>query len=343
MSWRVFTAGLALAVNVLAADAVAPAKLAIRPSASVYGETPTLAHVLNVFESESQLHSLLRSQAIPAEPGTTTIVTYEQIMQRLSAVGLNPARVLLTGAAACRLSVAADPTPKQREQELNDKLPVQVPASERTLAQLLREHVNRELASLGGTVELEFDRASAPFLELTAPPWEFVIHAKGRQKLGLRELDVAIRREGRLHRAVDVAARVRLVKPVLVAKKPLNVGTFVEADAIELQERVFDREQDIGLERLEQALGHRVVRFVPAGQMVRAADLKAVELVQRSRPVTVLGAGPGVQVRLSGIALDNGCLNDVVRVRLGDSRRTQRVLAGVVTGPGTVRVSEKQP
>ena len=90
-------------------------------------------------------------------------------------------------------------------------------------------------------------------------------------------------------------------------------------------------------------IGQQVKRFVPAGELVQPDTLKAIDLVQRSRPVTVLGAGGPVEVRLSGVALDSGTYGDSVRVRLGESPRGQQLLRGVVTAVGTVRIAEGTP
>jgi flagella basal body P-ring formation protein FlgA len=78
---------------------------------------------------------------------------------------------------------------------------------------------------------------------------------------------------------------------------------------------------------------------VPVGQMIRRDDIKHVDLVRRSQPVTVTG-GDNVRIRITGDALDTGGLGDTIRVRLGKSRRSQRVIRGVVTGVGMVRLAE---
>jgi flagella basal body P-ring formation protein FlgA len=141
-------------------------------------------------------------------------------------------------------------------------------------------------------------------------------------------------------RTATLMARVQLSREVLVARTPLNVGTLVQREALSLEPRLFQREQDLGLGRVEQAIGQRAARFVGAGQMLVAADLKTEELVQRSRPVTILSGQGHLNVRLTGVALDSGIYGDQVRVRMGDLRQKGNVLRGTVTGLSTVRVVE---
>jgi flagella basal body P-ring formation protein FlgA len=198
--------------------------------------------------------------------------------------------------------------------------------------------VNAELASLGGTAEIEFERAGQEFLTLTRPPWQFIIRSSSSSgdKLGLREFEIVIRRDGRTQRTARLAARVRLVKDVLVAREPLGIGTFVRQEDVALEPRMLERRQDVGLDEVGQIIGQQVKRYIAVGEMIRRGDIKAVDLVKRSRPVSVSSAGDGVSVRLTGMALDSGGYGDTVRVRIGESRKDRRILRGVVSGVGSV-------
>lgn len=317
--------------------------LKIRSQALVRGDTVTLADVLVLSGADQQLQTTIGTRPIVSglNPPVGTTVSHEQIERRLNELGVNLSRVLISGALNCRVTLTPAKTPDEHAQEATDSLlrPLAQPG-DRTLAQILREHINAELTKLGGTAEIEFERASTAFLDLTTPPWSFSIQSRGRQKLGLREYRVVIRRDGKTQRTANVSARVRLSKAVLVARKPLNIGTLVQHDAVELETRLFENEREIGFDHAQQVIGQRVNQFVPAGQMVGKNDLKNENLVQRSRPVTVLNRGTNIQVRLTGVALDSGSYGETVRVRLGNSRKDRRVLRGLVTGLGTVQIEE---
>lgn len=209
-----------------------------------------------------------------------------------------------------------------------------------SLAGAVRAFVARDLAEMGGEVEVAFERSGQEFLELTSPPWEFIVHAGAGEKLGVREFTIVIRRDGRAQRTVHLAGRVRLVKPALVARRPLAVGIVLKRDDLTLEPRMFESLRDLGLDRVEPLVGQQVQRFVPAGEMLRAADASPVELVKRSRPVTIVGARAAVQLHVSGVALDSGGFGETVRVRIGDARGEKREVRGVVTGPGTVKISD---
>lgn len=340
------------AVLAAAAPAAEPeaCRLRLRGQTTVYGETVTLGDVLLLAQADAALARQIEREPLAATPapGGRVLVTHAQVVQRLQELGVNLARVLVDGALRCEVTLARPPdgagSAPQRAAEGPAPLlrppAAQDAAGPRTLADALRAHVNAELADLEGTAELTFERAGQEFLELTAPPWDFSISGGGGARLGLREFRVLIRRDGRVQRTAHVFAHVRLLRQVVVARRPLSLGNFVRTDDVALETRVFGEGDDLGLHTLEQAVGQQVKRFVPAGELVPGAALKSVDLVQRSRPVTVVGAGQAVQVRLSGVALDSGGYGATVRVRLGDARNGRQMVRGIVTGLGTVRLAE---
>lgn len=348
--------GAALAAG---ADETAPllqpdvSVLTLLPEARIAQGPVLLRDVLDFRAADARLRSELGAKSALETDTTGSIeVTHAQVVERLAGLGVNLARVMVQGALTCHVTVTSPRrSPADPAQGAADDLIVATPAAtvatgdakQRTLVDVLRQHIADELAKLHGEAEIEFERAGQEFLELTAPPWEFSIRSGDAEPLGLREYRVTLRRDARTHRTVKIMAQVRLLKPVLVAQRPLGIGCFVRPDDVALEPRLFEREQEIGLDRDDLVVGQQVKQFVPAGQMLTAGDVKPVELVKRSRPVTVTGAARNVQIQLTGVALDSGGYGDLVRVRMGDARRDRRELRGVVTGPGTVRLCEVTP
>jgi len=125
-----------------------------------------------------------------------------------------------------------------------------------------------------------------------------------------------------------------------VARRPLNRGSYVRSDDLALETRVFGQDGDLGVDHPQALVGCQVAQFVPAGQMVRRADVKPADMVTRSQRVSVLHAEGGVRLNLSGVALDTGTWGDTVRVRIGDARHERRIVRGVVSDFGVVRLVE---
>ncbi|MFQ5806192.1 MAG: flagellar basal body P-ring formation chaperone FlgA [Phycisphaerae bacterium] len=318
--------------------------LKLRPQAHVYGDVIALSDVLVFAQADPRLLTEIGDKPVAGGlvPPAETEISHEQVVRRLKELGVNLGRVLVSGALACQVTLEPAEANAPRT-DLAEDAPLMrarpLPEGETTLADMLRAHVEDGLASMGGTVEIEFERAGLEFLELTTPPFQFSIRGNRGPKLGLREFRITIRRDGRAQRTVRIGARVKLVKKLLVAARPLNVGMYVKHDSLEYATRIFSSERELGIDHPERVIGQRVKNFVPAGQMVRESDLKSVDLVKRSQPVTVVG-GENVSIRISGDALDSGGYGDTVRVRLGDSGKNRREVRGVVIGVGRVRLTD---
>lgn len=322
--------------------------LKLRPRAAAAGPNVRLGEVLAFGEADPELFTRLADHPVlTGQPaGATVTVTHEAVVQRLRELGVNLARVTVLGAAACEVTLEAGATPTAESDESGPATgPFRLAAHATpvardggTLRGRIREFIAAELRDLGGEPEIEFERAAEPLLSLAGPAHEFVIRSADREKLGLREVQVVIRRDGQIQRTVPLSLRVRLSKSVLVARKPLNLGGFIKPDDVALETRLFERGSRPGLDDPRAAVGHQVTRFVPAGQMVTAADIKTVDMVARAQRVTVAGGHGGVALRLDGVALDAGTLGETVRVRLGDARGERRIRRGTVTDFGTVRL-----
>ena len=319
-------------------------RLQLRAQAAVSGDTIRFVDVLVFGNADPELVRQIGETAVTTQPFTQgeAVVTYDQIVKRLNTLGVNLSRVLISGALQCRVTrrsadsvaLAVDDAPLLRPSRLRDA------TGEKTLAELIEAHVAKELREPGGTPEIKFERAGQEFLRLTAPPWEFSVNSADREKLGLREFHVLIRRDGQVRRNVQVFGQVSLARPVVVARRPLSMGNFVRREDVGLETRVFDKGPASGLGQVDAVIGQQIKRFVPTGEMLQADALKSVDMVVRSRPVTVMGAGGNIDLRLTGVALDSGGYGETVRVRLGDARHDKQVLRGVVTGLGTVKLAE---
>ncbi|MBI5865542.1 MAG: flagellar basal body P-ring formation protein FlgA [Planctomycetes bacterium] len=318
--------------------------LRLRPQAAVMDERLTLGDVLVFADAAPRLAAELCDKPVPLSikaPGKTEL-SRQQIETQLVALGVNRSRVLLNGAASCAVTLTA-PQPQATKSPEEDKVEALIVTPENagttTLADAIRRKLGDELAGLGGAPSVEFEAASRDFLALTSPPFEFDVRSGRSSGLGLREVIVSLRRDGRTQRSLRVGANVKLTRSVLVATKPLNVGGYITRDSLELTPRVFTSNEELGLTDVEPIVGQQVQQFVPIGQMVRQKDVKSVDLVKRSKPVTIESDGP-VTIRATGVALDNGGFGDSVRVRIGDGKKNRREVRGVVSGVATVRLAE---
>ena len=74
-------------------------------------------------------------------------------------------------------------------------------------------------------------------------------------------------------------------------------------------------------------------RMLHAGEVMRADDLRHPVVVTRGQTVTMLFHAPGVELTAMGRSMGEGGVGDTVTVQ---NPASFRMIAGVITGPGTV-------
>ena len=74
-------------------------------------------------------------------------------------------------------------------------------------------------------------------------------------------------------------------------------------------------------------------RMLHAGEAMRAEDLRHPIVVTRGQTVTMLFHAPGVELTAMGRAMGEGGVGDTVTIQ---NPASFRMIAGVITGPGTV-------
>lgn len=313
--------------------------LKVRGSAVAAGGKLTLADVLDFSKSDPALLAAIGEKPVSAAAERPTgEVTHEVLVARLRELGVNMARVTVSGSLACRVEQPAPAAAKP--DDANEVTPlVREGAGEKpvTLADAIRAQIADQLAPLHGEIDVNFEAAGREFLELTTPPFEFAIRGPRGAQLGVQEFSVSIRRDGRMVRAIRIGAIVKMTRKVVVASKAINVGTFIRPDSLELSERTFSSNEELGIEQSERLVGQQAAAFLQPGQIVRLRDIKAVDLVKRSQSVTVIGDG-AIQLRLTGVALDSGGYGETVRIGVGDKKGHKREVRGTVTGVATVKL-----
>lgn len=135
--------------------------------------------------------------------------------------------------------------------------------------------------------------------------------------------------------SIYVSARVTVFDQVLVAARQLTRGDTLTADDIEPARRDLSELSYGYMSNPKEAVGMVVRRRIRPGEALRPNQLTRPNLVERGETVTLTAESGGVQVRMSGKALNDAARGEVVQVRNTVSRR---VVEGVVVGRGQVRV-----
>jgi flagella basal body P-ring formation protein FlgA len=146
---------------------------------------------------------------------------------------------------------------------------------------------------------------------------------------------VGVRCGGSQPWTIYMAARVALMRAVLVLARPVPRGQPLSADDLQLEERDASMLGTGYLTSLEEALGLEARSPLRAGLVLNPNALAAPLLVRRGERVTVLARSGGFEVRSEAEALEDGSLGELIAVK---NLHSGRIVEGVVTGSGLIEV-----
>ncbi len=134
----------------------------------------------------------------------------------------------------------------------------------------------------------------------------------------------------RLWGFVEVIAKV----PVVV--KPLPAGEILREEHVVFEKRELSRLPHDVIFDLRSALGKEIRVSLRPGMVLRSSFLQLPVLVKRNEEVEIFAQGKNFLVKAKGIALENGKLGEMIRVR---NKESQRVIYAKVSGENRVEVS----
>ncbi len=330
---------LTSSVILASATAVAGAgQVRIWPSAIVVGDEITLGDLceLSGFDAnaEARIQNVpIHGQPMPA-PGGSVLVTIEQIHQTLRIAGVNLATTTVSGASSCgvRRPKEVTPTKPDRRETLHNRKV----SRGRSLRDAVADYLEMLIDHHDGRVELQFGRTAASVLDLAEPEFEFVIHSRSGQILGLVNLDVDILQDGETIQSTPIVVNAYYRAPVVVARRPINLRATIGSDSVQVVERTFTRMDEIGLSQPDAVIGMQAKRFIPVGTMFTGRELETVPLVRRGQLTRIRSSAGGVTVETVGKAMGDGSFGDIIELRTGGRRGV--TVIGVVAGLGRVEL-----
>lgn len=146
---------------------------------------------------------------------------------------------------------------------------------------------------------------------------------------------VGVRCPGAKPWSVYVPVKVKVSTSVVVAARPLVRGAQLSvADLTTATLDAGSLPPDY-LTDPQQAIGQQLTRPVSIGMAVAAGMLDTPRMVRRDERVTILAEEGGLEVRMAGLALEDGVLGQPIKVR---NLLSKRIIGGVIAAPGIVKV-----
>ncbi|MGC8477263.1 MAG: flagellar basal body P-ring formation chaperone FlgA [Acetobacteraceae bacterium] len=139
---------------------------------------------------------------------------------------------------------------------------------------------------------------------------------------------------------LPLAGRVEAMVDLPVAAHPLTAGAVLTAADMRMERRPAALVAGGAARRPGQVVGRELAQALAAGAPFPRTALRPPQLVRKGAAVVIRVRSPGLALTASGRALDAGGMGDQVRVL---NPVSHAVLAALVTGPGTVRVTAGAP
>jgi len=144
---------------------------------------------------------------------------------------------------------------------------------------------------------------------------------------------VGVRCTGRVRWTIYTSITVESLAPVLVARYALPLDAALTAADFQLQTRRVPGLISAYLSDPSALAGQRLARPVRAGEPLGIDALAPAFLVHRGQQVVLVAHSPGIDVRMAGIALADGRIDDHIQVR---NLSSQRVVEGIVRSDSEV-------
>ncbi len=336
----------------------------IWPTATVEREVITIgdiAELSGVVAERERLREIVVHVA--PVPGNELRISVAHVREALAESKADLAEIDFIGASACRVSRSRPPEPPKpvivRE--------LRPPSAKRSISKsakkfatvsrnadvvdhaagtvesALREFIETHAPAQSGKLEIRFGNTHRDALRLPLTQCQIDIQQDDAEEtenwLGTKSFRVDITRADGKTTPVAIIAEIAVMRPVVVAKRPINLGKKIESADLRVEQRRFDDARKMGISDMRVALGQTAAQFIDINGMVTAKALAPAPVVKRGETVTIWRRG-GVQIRLSGKAQGDGMLGSTIKVRRNGSKNVRELLDAIVTGPGTVELCD---
>lgn len=152
--------------------------------------------------------------------------------------------------------------------------------------------------------------------------------------VGSRRFSLIFRVDGRVKANLALRTELEALAPVVVASGDLPRGAVLALKDVRLAEKDISTLREPYRE-VDTLIGMGVRRDIKSGEVLQKGVLAILPVVHRGELVTLTVRSAGLVLTASGLALDNGGIGEMIRVRNSSS---QKEVSGRIVGPGKVDV-----
>ena len=141
------------------------------------------------------------------------------------------------------------------------------------------------------------------------------VEARGGQApwYGRQTFEIAVRAD-KGPTAFTIEAKVRIPSSVVVTAKAVPRGAILEATDVTLERIKPGTQVDDAFQSIDEVVGREAIKAMAPGQIIDPDYVRTPIFVKRGSVVTVYVQAPGVKIRTTGRARDNGSQGDIVTI-----------------------------
>lgn len=318
-SWMVLAGIFLLQVPATAVRAEMPVQVKVARRATVTGDMIRLGDIAAISHPDARRCSVLKGVVIGRAPlaGSSRVLDRGLVRMRLRQHGVDLARIQL---------------------EMPFKITV-VRAAQTVTAERIREAVRdffrRRIAPRIGRARLRKVNAGD---KVTVPSGLLALHViplRPQRLIGNVPLAVEVYVDGRLQKKAFAAVVVESIVDAVVARHMLKRSRLITEADVMLKPLDRSRLPRNFVSDLQEVLGKRTKRRIPAGTVLRPDLVDLPCLIRRRDVVTIIARANGLEISTLGEARQRGRLGDRIRVVNLDSKKN---VYGRVMDKNTVAV-----
>ncbi len=242
--------------------------------------------------------------AIAPPPGLAKEIPVSYLISRIRRVGFSSEDLIFGGASKVRVSTeSTELSPAEIEFQLREYIEEQMTWTPEN-AMIHISGASKKLLLPAGEVTLNFTPPSR---------YEFV----GR---GTFAAEAFV--DGKLAASFHPRVNIEIFEEVVVARNPIRKGEVISDRDMDYRRTNLASVRGATYTDASDVVGLIASRGIRPGQILTDGLVEPIPLVRRRDPVKIVVEGPSFEVTLSGIALEEGALGDLIRVRNTRTRKT---------------------
>lgn len=133
-----------------------------------------------------------------------------------------------------------------------------------------------------------------------------------------------------------VPVKVRLQSEVVVANRPLARGEIISANDLSIAKKDLNLLRYGYFRTFDGLSGKRVKNSISAGRIITPKLITQPIVIKRGQAVNIIAKTKQVEVRMNGVAMQNGAVGEHIQVKNVSSNK---IVHGVVTAGGDIKVT----